>query len=57
MTKLLQVLFSSVCHQELQSEIDHLIEWSDKWESKFDTSKCKVNTLDQLIQAHIQCWT
>ena len=29
-TKLLQVLLSAVCHKEPQSEIDHLIEWSDK---------------------------
>ena len=25
-----------------QSDIDHLIEWSDKWPLKFNTSKCKV---------------
>ena len=41
-TKLLQVLFSPVYHQELQSDIDHLIDWSDEWQLKFDTSKCKV---------------
>ena len=41
-TNLLQVLFSAVCHQELQSDIDHLIEWSDEWQWKFNTSKCKV---------------
>ena len=29
-TQLLQVLLSAVCYKELQSEIDHLIEWSDK---------------------------
>ena len=40
--KLLQVLFSAACHQELQSDKDHLIEWPDKCQSKSDTSKCKV---------------
>ena len=40
--KLLQVLFSAVYYQELKSDIDLLIEWSDKLQLKFNTSKCKV---------------
>ena len=30
-TKFLRVSFSAGCHQELQSDIEHLTEWSDKW--------------------------
>ena len=41
-TKLLQVLLSAVCYQELQSDIDHLTEWFDKLQLKFNTSKYKV---------------
>ena len=41
-TKLLDVLFSAVCQQALQSDIDHRTEWSHKRQLKFDTSKCKV---------------
>ena len=41
-TKLLQVLFSAVCYQELKSDIDLITEWSDKLQLKFNTSKCKV---------------
>ena len=41
-TKVLQVLFSAVCLHEIQSDMDHLTEWSDKWQLKFNTSKCKV---------------
>ena len=41
-TKLFQALFSAVFHQELQSDKGHLIEWSNKWQLKFNTSKCKV---------------
>ena len=41
-TKVLQVLFSAACLQEIQSDMDHLTEWSNKWQLKFNTSKCKV---------------
>ena len=40
--ELFRVLFPVVCHQELQSDIDQLIGRSDKWQLKFNTSKCKV---------------
>ena len=33
---------SAICHQELRSDIDHLIEWSNEWQLKFSTSKCKA---------------
>ena len=46
-TNLLQVLFSAVCHQEQQSDIEHVVELSDKWKLRFNISKCKV--------MHIQC--
>ena len=41
-TKLLQKLISTTSHNELQDDINRLIEWSKKWELKFNTSKCKV---------------
>ena len=41
-TKLMQNLISTTSHKELQYDINRLIEWSKKWELKFNTSKCKV---------------
>ena len=41
-TKLMQKLISTTSHNELQDDINRLIEWSKKWELKFNTSKCKV---------------
>ena len=41
-TKLLKKLISTTSHNELQDDINRLIEWSKKWELKFNTSKCKV---------------
>ena len=41
-TKLMQKLISTISYNELQDYINRLIEWSKKWELKFNTSKCKV---------------
>ena len=43
-TKLIKVLLSmmSHSHSELQNDLNHLISWSEKWQLKFNTSKCKV---------------
>ena len=41
-TKLMQKLISTTSHNELQDDINRLIEWSKKWELKFNTLKCKV---------------
>ena len=41
-TKLFQVLFLAICYQEQHSDIDHLTEWYDKLQLKFNTSKYKV---------------
>ena len=38
----MQKLISTTSHNELQDDINRLIEWSKKWELKFNTSKCKV---------------
>ena len=29
-------------HSELQNDLNHLMSWSEKWQLKFNTSKCKV---------------
>ena len=41
-TKSMQKLISTTSYNELQDDINRLIEWSRKWELKFNTSKCKV---------------
>ena len=38
----MQKLISTTSYNELQDDINRLIEWSRKWELKFNTSKCKV---------------
>ena len=38
----MQKLISTTSHNELQDDTNRLIEWSKKWELKFNTSKCKV---------------
>ena len=47
--KLIQKLISMTSHNELQDDINQLIEWSKKWEIKFDTSKCKVMYFGNVI--------
>ena len=41
-TKLIKMLLSMMSHSELQNDLNHLISWSEKWQLKFNTSKCKV---------------
>ena len=41
-TKLMWKLISTTSHNELQDDINRFIEWSNKWELKFNTSKYKV---------------
>ena len=41
-TKLINMLFSMMSHSELQNDLNHLISWSEKWQLKFNWSKCKV---------------
>ena len=41
-TKLMWKLISTTLHNELKGDINRFIEWSKKWELKFNTSKCKV---------------
>ena len=41
-TKLMQKLISTTSHYKLQDDINRLIQWSKKWELKFNTLKCKV---------------
>ena len=38
----MQKLISTTSYNGLQDDINRLIEWSKKWELKFNTSKCKV---------------
>ena len=40
--KLIKMLLSMMSHSELQNDLNHLISWSEKWQLKFNTSKCKV---------------
>jgi len=41
-TKLLARVTSAEDRDQLQADLDHLGEWSDKWQMKFNTEKCKV---------------
>ena len=41
-TKLLEILLSIISNQELQNDINQLSECFDKWQLKFNTTKCKV---------------
>ena len=41
-TKLIKMLLSKMSHCELQNDLNHLISRSEKWQLKFNTSKCKV---------------
>ena len=36
------MMSSMMSHSELQNDLNHLISWSEKWQLKFNTSKCKV---------------
>ena len=40
-TKLMQKLISTTPHDKLQDDINRPIEWSKKWELKFNTLKRK----------------
>ena len=60
-TKLMQKLISTTSHNELQDDINRLIEWSKKWELKFNTSKCKVmhfgNDISNSYTKNVKSWS
>jgi hypothetical protein len=39
-------IYSKACHEEdclkLQKDLDNLVEWSERWQMKFNEAKCKV---------------
>ena len=41
-TKLIKMLLSMMWRSELQNDLNHLISWSEKWQLKFNMSKCKM---------------
>lgn len=41
-TKLFRSVGSEIERQELQSDLNRLVEWSEKWQLKFHAGKCKV---------------
>ena len=47
--KLMKKLISTTSHNELQDDINWLIEWSKRWELRFNTSKCKVMHFGNVI--------
>ena len=54
------MLLSMIICSELQNNLKHLILWSEKWQLKFNTSKCKVFRFGQtdtklytMLESHI----
>ena len=41
-TKITSRVTTSAEKQELQSDLDHLIRWAEKWQMQFNVDKCKV---------------
>ena len=41
-TKISKEISTVYSYEELQNDIDNLVEWSSKWELKFNSSKCHV---------------
>ena len=39
---------SIMSYSELQNNLNHLISWSEKWQLKFNTEKCKVLRFGQI---------
>ena len=41
-TKIMNKVLTTADKMQIQSDLDHLVSWSNKWQMKFNVDKCKV---------------